>query len=207
MKTPRRLVKRAIDGCCLAMVSPLAGLCALESRYGGGDACFTFSAQLCALLPGLPGVFLRRAFYRLTLESCGRSFFIGFGAMFSHRTARVADDVYVGPWAMIGACDLGQGCLIGTRCSIISGGALHSLDAQGRWMATDPSRMQVVHVGEYAWLGEASVVLADIGRSAMVVAGAVVSASVPPSVVVAGNPARFVRQLSPVRDQDHHATA
>jgi hypothetical protein len=112
MKTPHRLVKRAIDGCCLAMVSPLAGLCALESRYGGGDACFTFAAQLCALLPGLPGVFLRRAFYRLTLESCGRSFFIGFGAMFSHRTARVADDVYVGPWAMIGACDLGQGCLI-----------------------------------------------------------------------------------------------
>ena len=25
-------------------------------------ACFTFSAQLCAPLPGLPGVFLRRAF-------------------------------------------------------------------------------------------------------------------------------------------------
>ena len=74
MKTLHRLVKRAIDGCCLAMVSPLAGLCALESRSGGGDACFTFSAQLGAPLPGLPGVFLRRAFYRLTLESCGRSF-------------------------------------------------------------------------------------------------------------------------------------
>jgi virginiamycin A acetyltransferase len=207
MKTLRRFVKRAIDGCCLVAMAPLAGLCALESRLGAGDAVFTLSAQFCALLPGLPGVFLRRAFYRLTLESCGRSFFIGFGAVFSHRTARVGDDVYVGPYAVLGACDLGQGCLIGTRCSIVSGGALHSMDANGRWMPTDISRLQTVHIGEYAWLGEASVVLADIGSSAMVVAGAVVSAAVPPSVVVAGNPARFVRHLSPVLDHDHHASA
>jgi virginiamycin A acetyltransferase len=203
----RRFVKRAIDGCCLVAVAPLGALCALESRCSAGDAAFTFSAQLCAFLPGLPGVFLRRAFYRLTLESCGQSFFVGFGAVFSHRNVRVADDVYVGPYAVLGACHLGQGALIGTRCSIVSGGALHSLDASGRWMATDMSRLQTIHIGEYAWLGEASVVLADIGRSAMVVAGAVVSAAVPPSVVVAGNPARFVRRLAPVQDGDHHATA
>jgi virginiamycin A acetyltransferase len=203
----RGLVKRAIDVCSVVAVAPLWALCALESKFGGRVAAFTFSSQLCALVPGLPGVFLRRAFYRLTLESCGRSFFVGFGAVFSHRAARVADDVYVGPYAVLGACDLGRGCLIGTRCSIISGGGLHSLDASGRWMPTDMSRLQTIHVGEYAWLGEASVILADIGRSAMVVAGAVVSAPVPASVVVAGNPARFVRHLAPVQDGDHHATA
>ena len=200
-------VKRAIDACSVVAVAPLGALCALEAKFGGGATAFTFSSQLCALLPGLPGVFLRRAFYRLTLESCGRSFFVGFGAVFSHRAARVADDVYVGPYAVLGACDLGRGCLIGTRCSIISGGALHSLDASGRWMPTDMRRLQTIHVGEYAWLGEASVILADVGRSAMVVAGAVVSAPVPASVVVAGNPARFVRHLAPVQDGDHHATA
>jgi virginiamycin A acetyltransferase len=205
--TTRRLVKRGVDAACLALIAPLAVLCALESKYGSGDSIFTLSAQLCALVPGLPGVFVRRAFYRLTLEACGESFFVGFGAIFAHRAARIDEDVYVGPYAVLGCCHLGRGSLIGTRCSIMSGGSLHSLDRNGRWMATDARRFQTIHIGEYAWLGEASVVLADVGRSAMVVAGAVVSAAVPPSVVVAGNPARFVRCLTPQSESDAHESA
>lgn len=46
--------------------------------------------------------------------------------------------------------------------------------------------------------------MADVGRSAAVGAGSVVSASVPPDVVVAGNPARFVRKL---RGPQEHAIA
>ena len=140
----RGLVKRSIDACSVVAVAPLWALCALESKFGGRAAAFTFSSQLCALVPGLPGVFLRRAFYRLTLESCGRSFFVGFGAVFSHRAARVADDGRRS-LPVLGACDLGRGCLIGTRCSIISGGALlarriRTLDAHRRPPADDPRR-------------------------------------------------------------------
>ena len=205
--TTRRFVKRGVDVVCLALAAPFAVLCALESKYGSRDTCFTASAQLCAMIPGLPGVFIRRAFYRLTLEACGESFFVGFGAMFAHRAARVDEDVYIGPYAVLGCCHLGRGSLIGTRCSILSGGSIHSLDRQGHWMPTDARRFQTIHIGEYAWLGEASVVLADVGASAMVVAGAVVSAAVPPSVVVAGNPARFVRVLTPQSDLEAHASA
>jgi len=198
----RRTVKRAIDACFLALVAPLAILCALEAMQGG-DAIFITLAQGCALVPGLPGVFVRRAFYRLTLEACGESFFIGFGAWFSHRAARIDEDAYIGPYAVIGSCHIGRGSLIGTRCSILSGGNLHSLGPDGRWLPSDMTRLQTIHIGEYAWLGEASVVLANVGASAMVVAGAVVSAAVPPSVVVAGNPARFVRCLTPPVEHEH----
>ena len=159
----RRNVKRAIDACFLMVMAPFA--------------------ILCALVPGLPGVCLRRAFYRLTLEACGESFFIGFGAWLTHRAARIDEDVYIGSFAVLGACHLGRGSRIGTRCSIVSGGRLH--------------------IGEYATLGESSVVLANVGASATVAAGAVVSAAVPPSVVVAGNPARFVRCVAP--PVDHQA--
>jgi virginiamycin A acetyltransferase len=202
----RRTLKRAIDACFLAAVAPVAILCAIEAKRGSRDAVFTMAAQFCALVPGLPGVFLRRAFYRLTLEACGESFFIGFGAWFSHRSARIDEDVYIGPYAVLGSCHLGRGSIIGTRCSILSGGALHALDARGRWMPAEMSRLQTIHIGEYAWLGESSVVLANVGPSAMVVAGAVVSAAVPPSVVVGGNPARFVRCLTLPEDQEQHGT-
>ena len=198
----RRNLKRAIDACFLAVMAPFAILCALEARRGG-EALFTMLAQGCALVPGLPGVFLRRAFYRLTLEACGESFFIGFGAWFAHRAARIDEDVYIGPFAVLGSCHLGRGSLIGTRCSILSGGHLHALDRDGRWLPSDMARLQTIHIGEYAWLGESSVVLANVGASAMVVAGAVVSAAVPPSVVVAGNPARFVRCLTPPVEHEH----
>jgi len=180
----RRSIKRAVDLCCLVAVAPAAALCAVEAAGAGhGDVFFTFWAQAFAMVPGLPGVTLRRAFYRLTLDHCDESFFIGFGAWFAHRAARIDEDVYIGPFAVLGACHLGRGSRIGTRCSIVSGGRLH--------------------IGEYAWLGESSVVLANVGASAMVAAGAVVSAAVPPSVVVAGNPARFVRCVAP--PVDHQA--
>jgi virginiamycin A acetyltransferase len=170
----RRILKRTIDACCLAVMAPFAILCALEAKRGG-EAFFTMLARGCALVPGLPGVFLRRAFYRLTLEACGESFFVGFGAWFAHRAARIDEGVYIGPFAVLGSCHLGRGSRIGGRCRI----------------------------GERARLGEFSVVLANVGASAMVGAGAVVSAAVPPSVVVAGNPARFVRCLAPPVEHEH----
>ena len=193
----RRSIKRAVDLCCLLAVAPAAALCAVEAAGSGhGDVFFTFWAQTFAMVPGLPGVTLRRAFYRLTLDHCDESFFIGFGALFSNRHSTIEQDAYVGPYAVVGSTWLRRGCLIGTRSSIVSGTGLHSQDSQGRWMPTDVTRIRQVEIGEYAWIGEGSIVMADIGPSAMVGAGSVVSSRVPARVVVAGNPARIARRLA-----------
>jgi virginiamycin A acetyltransferase len=193
----RQTIKRAVDLCCILAVALPAAMCALEAAMSdSGDAVFAFWAQSFALLPGLPGVSMRRAFYRLTLDECARSFHIGFGAIFSHRHARIEQDAYVGPYAVIGSAWLRRGCLIGTRSSIVSGTSMHTLDSQGRWTATDHRRFVQVEIGEYAWIGEGSIVMADIGPSAMVGAGSVVSSRIPPRVVVVGNPARLARRLT-----------
>lgn len=193
----RRAVKRTIDVCCSVLVAPAALICAIEAAAAThGDAAFAFWAQTFALVPGVPGVFLRRAFYRMTLDACGESFYIGFGALMSHRHSIIERDVYVGPYAVIGSSRLRRGCLIGTRASIVSGTGLHSMDRQGRWLPTDSTKIRQVQVGEYSWIGEAAIVMADVGASAMVGAGSVVSTPVPSRVVVAGNPARFARKLT-----------
>jgi virginiamycin A acetyltransferase len=198
----RCTIKLAVDLCCVITVAPSAAMCAIEASVDqNADAFFVFWAQAFALLPGLPGVSLRRAFYRLTLDQCGESFFIGFGAMFSHRHSRIEQDVYVGPYAVVGSTWLRRGCLIGTRSSILSGTGLHSQDKHGHWLPTDVSRIRQIEIGEYAWIGEGSIVMADIGPSAMVGAGSVVSSSVPARVVVAGNPARIARRLTAETDE------
>jgi acetyltransferase-like isoleucine patch superfamily enzyme len=200
----RGAIKRAIDLACLALVSPCACTCALERRIGTGESIFALWAQLFAIVPGMPGVFLRRAFYRLTLDSCARNFFVGFGAIFSHRGAEVGEDAYIGPYAIVGSARLGRGCLLGSRSSVMSGGSLHVLDSDNRWSPADLTRLRQVNIGDYAWIGEASLIMADVGPSAMVAAGAVVSNRVPPAVVVAGNPARFVRHLVAQQDVEGH---
>lgn len=191
--------KSALNGVSLALTFPSALSCWMERWINRqSETVYLFWAQFFALAPGLPGVYLRRAFYRQTLRSCAADFSIGFGALFTHRTAAVESGVYVGPYALIGAVVLRTNCLVGSRASLLSGGHQHVLDAAGHWTPTRIETLQQIEVGASSWLGEGALVMAHIGAHAMVAAGAVVSAPVPDWVMVAGNPARFVRRLHPV---------
>jgi acetyltransferase-like isoleucine patch superfamily enzyme len=203
----RQIVKQALDGLCLVLVAPCAWSCAIDRR-SHGETVFVTWAQCFAIVPGPPGVFLRRAFYRLTLARCSGSFFIGFGAMCSHRHTEIEDGVYVGPYAMVGTARLRRGCLIGSRAGIISGSALHTFDASGRRTPTDLRQLRQVEIGADAWIGEAALVMADVGKGATVAAGAVVSSAVMRGVVVAGNPARFIKRVPmPGDEAEGHISA
>lgn len=57
---------------------------------------------------------------------------------------------------------------------------------------------QPVEIGDDAWIGCMSVILrgVTIGQGAIIGAGSVVTSSVPPWTVSAGNPARVIRELT-----------
>ena len=177
-------------------MAPLSGCCALERRIApNSERLFSTVAQTVALLPGLPGLILRRGFYRLALESCARDCFIGFGAIFTHRDVVVERDVYIGPYALVASSRLREGCLIGSRVSLLSGGALHTMGPNGRWLPSDFSRAVQIEIGEGAWIGEGAIIIADVGAGAMAAAGSVVPTPIPARVLVGGNPARMIRRL------------
>ncbi len=192
----------------LAAAALPAFFCWAEKKLiPGAEAAFHFWGQCMALIPGHIGIFLRRAYYKLTLESCSFNCLIGFGTLFSHRQAYVEPGVYIGAYSLIGAARLRRGCLVGSRVSVLSGASLHELDENGRWMPSDMSRLRQVEIGEYCWIGEGAIVMANIGPGAMVAAGAVCSSSIPASAMVAGNPARFVKKLTSSRDSAAEAKA
>jgi maltose O-acetyltransferase len=60
-----------------------------------------------------------------------------------------------------------------------------------------PVEIEAVAIGDNVWLARGAVILpgVSIGRSSVVAAGAIVTASVPEGVLVAGNPARVIREL------------
>jgi len=204
----RDWIESAANGVCFVVVVLPALSCWLEERIDPKrHGIFHFWSQVAALMPGAPGALLRRAFYRLTLEQCARKFHVGFGALFSHRSVCIEDSVYIGPYALIGSVRLREGSLVGSRASLLSGGKAHDLGPDGRWSPFDAGRMVRIEVGPHAWIGEAAVVMASMATGSQVAAGAVVSSNVPPGVLVAGNPARFIRTLQrpePIHDSPVH---
>ncbi|MEH6589178.1 MAG: acyltransferase [Halioglobus sp.] len=62
-------------------------------------------------------------------------------------------------------------------------------------------RVTPVHIGDNVWLGDHATVLkgVTIGENSVVAARAVVTRDVPANVVVAGNPAKVVKELDPER--------
>jgi virginiamycin A acetyltransferase len=193
----RRALKAVADAMALLVATPFGGLSALEKQLlPGHESTFQMCAQAVALLPGLPGVFVRRAFYRYALDACDADCHIGFGALVTHRQTIIERGVYVGVWALVGSAHLREGTSVGSRASLLSGTDLHEYH-DGQWTPADVRKLRQIVLGPHAFIGEAAVVMADVGAGAMVATGAVVPAAVPAGIVVAGNPARFVRRLAP----------
>jgi len=162
------------------------------------ELLFNICSNIMALLPGMPGVFLRRAFYSLTLEKCSAHCHIGFGTIISHRCTIIEKHAYIGSYALIGNAHLGEHCLIGSRVSILSGEALHVLDNNDMWTPYSPKLLSRVTISRNVWVGEGAIVAADIGESSMIGAGSVITSNIKSKIMVAGNPARFVKNLEQV---------
>lgn len=109
---------------------------------------------------------------------------------------RVGRNVFINQACMlgdIGGIRIGDDVMIGPRVSLLSGG--HPLDPalRRRQVVTAP-----IVIERGAWIGAGATVLqgVTIGEDAVVAAGAVVTRDVAPHTLVAGVPARFVREIA-----------
>jgi acetyltransferase-like isoleucine patch superfamily enzyme len=181
---------------CYMIVWPSGWIVNLEKQMNTqAESWFAFFAQFWALVPGLPGNYLRAAFYRQVLDFCDKACVISFGAICTHRQVKIEKNVYIGPYSLIGSSWIKAGTLIGSRVSVTSGKKQHALDDTGQWKGFDAKNMVQVHIGPRAWIGEGAVVMADVGDTSMIGAGAVVAAVVPDHVMGAGNPFQIRRQI------------
>ena len=193
----RQTIKHLLNLLSQLLVLPLVVPCKLEEIIfsKNTELVFHICTHIIALLPGLPGAFLRRAFYSLTLDECSSHCHIGFGSIFSHRSTTVEKHVYIGSYSIIGSAHLGEHCLIGSRVSILSGKALHVLGEDGMWTPYSAERLSQVKLKKNVWVGEGAIIIADVGEGSMVGAGAVVTSNIRSYIIVTGNPARFVKKL------------
>jgi len=112
------------------------------------------------------------------------------------RNTYLGDHVYLNVSCVIidnNEVRIGHHAMIGPLVQIYT--AAHLLGATARnegWEVAKP-----IVIEDNVWIGGGAILLPGVrvGRNAVVGAGAVVSRSVPPDTVVAGNPARIIREI------------
>ena len=159
----------------------------------GRDRALEGSTQALAVVPGLIGQYLRRAFLARVLAACDRTATISFGTIFSKAGARIDRNVYIGPYCNVGLVHIGPDALLAAGVHVPSGRRGHGLEDPLTPIREQPGTLQTVHIGEGAWVGSAAVVMADVGAHTVIGAGAVVTKPLPAHVVAAGVPARVLR--------------
>jgi acetyltransferase-like isoleucine patch superfamily enzyme len=196
----KRTTKALLNGLALVLVLPAVLLYQLGRAALGRERVFPGWSQAFALLPGLSGAYLRRAFYSLVLPRWGPDVHVSFGAIFSHPTAEVGRGVYVGAFCCLGDVTLGDDVLIGSHVSVANGSAQHGTERLDVPVREQPGRWPRVHVGADTWIGDRAVVLADVGAHCVVGAGSVVTKPLPDYAVAVGVPAKVIRYRNGARE-------
>jgi acetyltransferase-like isoleucine patch superfamily enzyme len=189
----RSALKWAAHATATVLVTPMVVSFHVRARLIGGRRALSGSTQFLALMPGLIGQYLRRAFLGCVLAHCDRECAIEFGSIFSDPGARIDAGAYIGPYSHIGLVHIQRDALLGAGVHVPSGPLTHGFADITRPIREQPGTPQLVTIGAGSWVGSGAIVLADVGADTIVAAGAVVTRPLPDRVIAGGVPATVLR--------------
>ena len=134
---------------------------------------------------------------RELLGKCGKTVVMGRGFWCDYgENIEVGENFYVNyDVVILDVCKvkIGDNCLIAPQVGIYT--AAHPLDKEVR--ASGLEYGKPVTIGNNVWIGGRAVILPGVtlGDNVVVGAGSVVTKSFPSDVVIAGNPAKIIKQL------------
>lgn len=190
--TARQAIKATIQAVALLAVLPFA----LLAGFGRFSPAFQTFAHLIALVPGLPGDYVRVAYYALTLDRCSLHSRVSFGSFFAQSSARVGKGVYIGAYCVMGACNIGERTQIASHVQVLGGRHQHARGVDDRIMGANEEDFKNIAIGADCWIGAAAIVMEDVGCKSTIGAGAIVTHPVPAGVVAVGNPARLLERVA-----------
>ncbi|PAV27099.1 acetyltransferase [Tamilnaduibacter salinus] len=192
--------KRAVKTVFRLLMLPIYGAFCLLTLFGNTDSVFQGFSQALSLIPGRIGTYCRAAFYSLACPDTSDEISIGFLTLLSHRDTTIERGVYIGPQGNIGMCTIKEGTLLGSGVHILSGKNQHYFDDPETPIQQQGGRFEKVVIGADCWLGNQSLVMADLPKRTIVAAGAIVTHSPDATSILAGNPAKTIqRRANPER--------
>jgi virginiamycin A acetyltransferase len=192
-RDPMNAIKFAADSVAFLAVVPAVVLYRLGRMILGTDKAFAGWSHVFSLIPGNTGVYLRRAFYGLVFHRCGAGASIGFGTVFSHPGCTIGRNAYVGVYCCLGEITLNDDVLIGSHVSIMNGSGQHGIDRLDIPVREQPGQWPHVTIGRDSWIGDRSIVMANVGQHCVIGAGSVVTTPIPDYAIAVGSPAKIIR--------------
>ncbi len=203
----RPKVKFIIKRLFRALTWPLCVLYWITARVRDPDASFASFSQFLSLFPGKTGSYLRAAFFSQVCPQTSDEIVIGFLTLLSHRDTTIHRGVYIGPQCNIGKCTIGEDTLIGSGVHILSGSQQHVFDDPDKPIQQQGGKFEKISIGWDCWLGNKSLIMANLPEKTIVASGSVVNRSPEmPGSIVAGNPAKTRRNRSRSRDNNIEGT-
>jgi len=190
MTSPTKALARGVA--TLLILPAWLSFC-IRGAVFGRDRALEGSSQALALIPGIMGQYLRRAFLSRVLAECHQSATVEFGTLFSKVGARIEQNVYIGPHCHLGLVHIERDVLLGPAVHVPSGASTHGTADPHLAIRDQPGARTLVRIGAGSWIGSGAVVMADVGRETVVGAGAVVTRPLPERVVAGGVPARVLK--------------
>ena len=123
----RETIKAAARGVAHLLVLPFCVSFTVRAWLLGRDRALMSSTQMLAMVPGLPGQYLRRAFLQYAIAGCHRSVVIEWGTTVSRAGTRLDENVYIGPGCHLGLVHVERDTLIGAGVHVPSGAATHGI--------------------------------------------------------------------------------
>ena len=201
------IAKRIVFSLCWLAVAPLWLIYRMQASLIGRGQALTGWSQLLSLLPGLSGIYLRRAFYSLVLAEVGPESVISFGVLLSDERTVIGRSVYIGPNCVLGEVEIGDDVLLGSHVSVMNGARQHGIDRLDVPIREQPGEWPRITIGRDSWIGDRAIVMADVGEHCVVGAGAVVTKPIPDYAIVVGNPARIVKYRNAESSESNSRTA
>lgn len=154
---------------------------------------FTAPSQILALVPGYTGIMLRRVWYRLTLSSCGSNLTVDWLGVIRTRESRIGDRCTLGVGSWVGWVSIGDDVMTGSGLTIVSGAEQHDFSDLDTPMRAQGGAKRRVVIENNVWIGAGATIMTDVSTGTVIGAGSVVTRTYPPNMVIAGNPARVIR--------------
>lgn len=193
----RNIAKYMIYAAFCLLATPLALSFFLLVRVCNRDHLVAGYSQFLSLWPGQLGNYLRKATLRFLITHCDRDCLIAFGTLLSHQDTEIHAGVYIGPQCNIGKCRIERNCLLGSGVHVMSGKKQHHFSDLDTPLRDQGGAFEAVTIGEDTWIGNGSLIMANIGKKCIIGAGSVVTSDIEDYAIAAGNPAKVIRTRNP----------
>ena len=189
----RKTIKLFARTISYLLTMPLVIVSKVGTLLFKSESLFLACGQFVSLAPGKSGMYLRSAFYKLTLCEFNINTHINFGTIFSKSGTKLGKVPYIGCYTVIGYASIGDGVVISNKVSILSGRYQHNFDEPERGIFDKEGAYSCINIGEGVFIGEQSVIMANVGEKAIIGAGSVVVKDIPAYSVAVGNPAKVIK--------------